>query len=92
MPTSLKGVSNPDSLISGAIWEVKTPTSSNEQTIKNRFREAASQSSKVIFDLRFIKTHPDKVEKQIISLYKGNRFVHRLMIIEKSGKIIDITK
>ncbi len=37
MPTSIKGISNPDILISGGVWEVKTPTTYKESTIKEDF-------------------------------------------------------
>ncbi len=91
-PTRTQKVKNPDVLIAGAVWEVKTPISSNKNTIKNRFREAAGQAAKIIFDLRNIKNDADKVEKQIIDLFTGNGEVRHLMIIEKSGKLLDLIK
>ena len=91
-PTRTQKVKNPDILIMGAVWEVKTPISSNKNTIKNRFREAAEQATKIIFDLRNIKKDADKVEKQIIGMFTGNGQVRHLMIIEKNGRLIDIIK
>ena len=91
-PTRTKKVKNPDVLIMGAVWEVKTPISSNKNTIKNRFREAADQASKVIFDLRNIRNGADEAEKQIIELFKGNGKVRRMIVIEKSGKLLDFIK
>ena len=91
-PTRTQKVKNPDVLIMGAVWEVKTPISSNKNTIKNRFREAADQASKVIFDLRNIRNGADEAEKQIIELFKGNGKVRRMIVIEKSGKLLDFIK
>lgn len=91
-PTSIKKAKNPDVLIFGTIWEVKTPTSSNETTIKNRFREAAKQATKVIFDLRYVKKGTDRVEKQIINMFEGDGKVRRIIIIEKTGKVLDFIK
>lgn len=91
-PTSTEKANNPDVLIMGTIWEIKGPKSSNETTIKNRFRKASKQSTKIIFDLRGIKGDANKVEKQIIKLLNGNGRVRRMMIIEKSGKLLDIAK
>lgn len=91
-PTRTKKVKNPDVLIMGAVWEAKTPISSNKNTIKNRFREAADQASKVIFDLRNIRNGADEAEKQIIELFKGNGKVRRMIVIEKSGKLLDFIK
>ena len=79
-PTRTKKVKNPDVLIMGAVWEAKTPISSNKNTIKNRFREAADQASKVIFDLRNIRNGADEAEKQIIELFKGNGKVRRMIV------------
>ncbi|MBQ8992342.1 hypothetical protein IJ090_02840 [Candidatus Saccharibacteria bacterium] len=91
-PTGIKKAKNPDVFIMGTIWEVKTPISSNQNTIKNRFREASRQSSKIIFDLRFIKRDADKVEKQIMDMFQAGGRVRRMLIIEKSGKLLDVTK
>ena len=91
-PTSTQKVKNPDVLIMGTIWEIKTPTSSSKNTIKNRFREASNQAAKVIFDLRKVKKDADKVEKQLLELFRGNGTVRRMMIIQKSGTLLDFIK
>lgn len=91
-PTSTQKVHNPDALILGTIWEIKTPESSNAMTIKNRFRKAAKQSERVIFDLRNIKIGANKVEKQLIGLLQENGRVRRMMIIEGDGALLDIIK
>ncbi len=91
-PSSTKKSNNPDILIMGTIWEIKGPESSNETTIKNRFHKASKQSDRVIFDLRRVKKDVNKVEKQVFQLYKGNAKIRRMMIIEKDGTLLDITK
>lgn len=78
--------------IMGGIWEVKTPTSSNRNTIKNRFREASKQSTKVIFDLRFVENDAKRVQRQIIEMFENGGQVRRLMIIENGGKLLDLYK
>lgn len=92
VPTNIKKAHNPDILLSGTICEVKTPNTSNEATIKKRFHKASKQASAVVFDLRFIRKNTDKVEKQVIKLFKGNDGVRRLIIIEKTGKVLDMIK
>lgn len=91
-PTGTKKAKNPDVLIMGSIWEAKTPISSNRNTIKNRFREASKQATKVIFDLRFIKSNASGVEKQIIQMFESGGRVRRMMIITKDGKLLDLYK
>lgn len=91
-PTRTQKVKNPDVLIMGAVWEVKTPISSNKNTIKNRFREASNQASKVIFDLRNVRDGANEAEKQIIELFRGDGRVRRMIIIEKCGRVVDYIK
>ena len=91
-PTSTEKAKNADILIMGSIWEVKTPTSSSRSTIKARFRKASKQSTKVIFDLRFVNGDAEKVKQQIIEMFKGGGQVRRMMIIEKCGKMLDLYK
>lgn len=92
IPTHAQNIKNPDILIAGTIWEVKTPTSHNENTIKNRFREAADQATHIVFDLRYVKRDHEKVEKQLIGLFKDKGRVRRMIIIEKGGKTVDFIK
>ena len=91
-PTSARKVKNPDVLIMGAVWEVKTPTSYKLNTIRNRFREASDQATKIIFDLRLIKNDTDKIERLLIGMFKGDGLVRRMIIIKKDGKVVDFVK
>lgn len=91
-PTSTEKAKNADILIMGSIWEVKTPISSSRSTIKARFRKASKQSTRVIFDLRFVKDDSDKVQKQIVEMFNMGGQVRHLMIIEKDGKLLDFCK
>ena len=91
-PSNTKKVRNPDIFIAGTIWEVKTPVSSNRNTIKKRFREASKQSIRVVFDLRYIKNGADRAKKQIIEMFKDGGRVRSLMIIRKDGELLDFRK
>ena len=91
-PMSTKGAKNPDVFMMGSIWEIKTPSSSSESTIKLRFRTASGQSSKIIFDLRGVKKDPEKVQKQITELFLEDGGVRRMMIINKDGRLLDLIK
>ena len=91
-PTSIEKTNNPDILMFGAIWEIKTLQTYNSKTIKKRFHKASKQASKIIFDLRNVDRYDKQVEKQIIELFKGNSNVNRLILIRKSGETLDIFK
>ena len=91
-PSNIKKMHNPDALIMGSIWEIKTPTSYNENTIKIRFRKASKQAKKIIFDLRSVKKNANKVEKQIVGMFQNSGNVHHIMIIEKSGRLLELKR
>ena len=85
-PTDIPRVNNPDLLISGAIWEVKAPTTSSEETLKKRFKKASKQAGRIILDLRGVVRDYEKVE------IENNRNLRKMMIITKSGKLLDFSK
>ena len=89
-PTNTPKTNNPDILMLGTIWEMKAPTSFNENTLKLRMKKAAKQAGYVVFDLRNVKKNPDKVEKYIIELFTGNSRMRRMILIRKDGRAIDL--
>ena len=91
-PTNTPKTNNPDILMLGTIWEMKAPTSFNENTLKLRMKKAAKQAGYVVFDLRNVKKNPDKVEKYIIELFTGNSRMRRMILIRKDGQAIDLLK
>lgn len=91
-PNSAPKTKNPDFLIAGAIWEIKSPISSKESTVKERFRKAKDQSDRIVFDLRNISKHSERIEKYIIRLFLAPGRVRRLIIIKKDGRVLDIFK
>ena len=43
-PSNIPGSRNPDLLMLGTTWEIKTPTTINRETIATEFRKAVKQS------------------------------------------------
>ena len=91
-PNNTPRVKNPDVLIMGTIWEVKTPTTSNQKTLKKRIHKASKQANRIIFDLRGIRKNYEAAEAYIIKMFKGNRSLRRMFLINKSGKLLDFQK
>ena len=81
-----------DIMMSGVMWEMKSPTSNNRATIKSVFRKAASQSDHIIFDLRRVKNHDKDVEKQLLTIFSGRGRVKKLMIIRQNGELLEFSK
>ena len=91
-PQRRKGAHTPDIYMLGLDWEMKRPKWRSAHTIKRAFKTASRQSSNIIFDLRSSKI-PDeanlsKLEKEFADI----RSVKRLLIITKSGKVVDKSK
>ena len=91
-PQRRKGAHTPDIHMLGHNWEMKRPKGRSAHTIKRAFKTASKQSSNIIFDLRSSKVSDEanlpKLEKEFADI----RSVKRLLIITKSGIVIDKSK
>ena len=89
-PTPLK---TPDLLVDNQIWELKSPIGNSKNTIHNIFVTARRQSYNIIIDLRRCKMNEVKAYARIRDAFnKRRRKKCYLKIINKSGKILDITE
>ena len=92
-PTNIRKAKNPDILISGVIWEIKSPESNNKKTLKKRMHIASLQSDRIIFDLRRIKEkYCAEMEKNVLQKFKEKTTFKRLLLITHEGRLLDITK
>ncbi|MCL2280307.1 hypothetical protein FWC31_00245 [Candidatus Saccharibacteria bacterium] len=81
-----------DLIMDGITWEMKCPRGSGERTIEKLFQKALHQSVNLIFDLRKIALHGEKARKQTVRQFELRRSVKRLIIITKTGKILDMKR
>lgn len=92
-PSNIPHSNNPDLEMLGTIWEIKSPLTYNESTIKKRFRKSKNQSGgRSIFDLRNIQNDSNKAKKFILELFSSTREMHRIILIEKGGQVFDYLK
>ncbi|MBR6505459.1 hypothetical protein IKT18_01275 [Candidatus Saccharibacteria bacterium] len=91
-PTNIPKVHNPDILMAGTIWEIKSPESPNKKTLKKRIHEASEQSSHIILDLRRVKGDSSRIETAVLERFKKNASLKRMILITKKGKVIDFLK
>ena len=91
-PVRTPKMRNPDILIDGAIWEMKSPVSSNLKTIKKRMHEASEQATRIIVDLRRLRKEHKKVEKDIIKRFHSKGSLRRMLLITKDGSVFDYKK
>lgn len=86
--SKLYKVRSADTLINGAIWEIKSPD--NNDNIEKALRKAKQQCDRIVIDTRRTKLADDFIVKRLkreLQLRKKLRFAK---IIDKNGKVIDI--
>ena len=83
---------NPDILLNGAVWEMKSPEGNGKYTIQRQVHEAGSQSNKLILDLRRIKKPADKAQSEAVFHFGHSKSIRRLLIITKDKKLLEIIK
>ena len=92
IPTGIPNAHNPDFFFAGAVWEMKSPTTSNQKTLKKRVGKASQQARRAVFDLRRVERRYDATERFIMKMFLGNRDLRKMILIQKTGKVLEITK
>ncbi|MBQ6570731.1 hypothetical protein IJI02_00060 [Candidatus Saccharibacteria bacterium] len=80
----------PDFLIKGIYWELKSPTGSGKHNIQHKIQDAAEQSRNIIIDGRESKLHPLKLKHEVQHQFDIIKKAKRLILIDKSGKAVEI--
>lgn len=80
-----------DALVDGVEFEIKSPRSSNANSLEHILKKVLKQSCNVIIDMMRIKTMSDyNVQKFLIVQFRTRRQIKRLILITKNNQIIDI--
>lgn len=82
----------PDVVMLGVQWELKCPTGASKSTIENQFRRASKQSRSIIIDTRRTKLEYQTVEKKVLFELKRHPSVKRVILIDKSEKVVEIQR
>ena len=86
----LRTVQTPDIKYKKLKWEIKSPKGKSSRTIENNMRNALKQSNNIIIDLSRIKQPENKcigvIKRRAQKLGKKQK----VMIITKSGEIIEL--
>ena len=86
------GHKTPDFRINHIYWELKSPTGSGRHNIQHQLQSASLQSPNIIFDSRRSRIHQSKINHELTHQFKIIKRAKRLILITKSGKIVEITK
>ena len=89
-PSSIKGTNNPDFLLLGKIWEIKSPIGKSRRTYEDNLRKAIKQSGNIIFDLRRLDWSSEMLCINVLNKYKSLLAVKILLIIKRNGKLLTL--
>ncbi len=90
-PSNIPGVHTPDIIMDGVEWEIKCPVGSSKRTISDNFKTAVKQSKYIVFDLRRVKLSEKQCVSQLEKEFSVRPYLRRLLIICKSGKLLEYT-
>lgn len=82
----------PDFIIDAIKWELKSPTGNGKYNVQHQIKAAAKQSSNVIFDARRSKRHMTRLRNEVEHHFRHTKPVKRLILIEKSKTIVELSK
>lgn len=88
IPSNTMKNKSADWLLWGKIWEVKSPRTSNTNTLAVMLKRAAKQSENLIVDLRGVKGDEFRVIKIIQRKFTMSKRLKNLLIITKDKEIL----
>ena len=82
-----------DVVMQGVIWEMKSPKGeSKKNTIERQFKKGTKQSRNIVLDTRRTKLDDLEIEKRVLYEAKKRSSIKKVIMINKSGKIVVIQK
>ena len=81
-----------DIVMLGVEWEIKCPRGASKSTIGNQFRFASKQSKNIIIDTRRTRLDYESIKNRVLFEIKKRPAIKKVIIIDKSDKVIEIQK
>ena len=91
-PSEIKGLKNPDIMLMGMAWEMKSPEGGGRNTIKNTVQNASHQAQNIIIDLRRCKMPDEKALKELKQRFLLSKRLKRMKVICSNEQVIDFIK
>lgn len=92
MVTNANGVKNPDILLDGEIWEMKSPTGAGKNTIDNNLRLASQQSPRVVLDLGRTPLTDEAAVLEVRRVFALRTRLESVIVIRKDGRQIRLDR
>jgi hypothetical protein len=81
-----------DFFITDTYWELKSPTGKGKRNIQRNLQAALTQSQNIIFDARRSKMNQNKIVHELQAQFLITRKIKRLILITKTGKIVEFNR
>lgn len=82
----------PDFLINDVLWELKSPQGKGSNNIQRQLKYASKQSKNIIVSASRSKLHINKIKGELAIQFAKTRSIQRLLLIDKAGRVIEITR
>ena len=82
----------PDIRMLDVEWEIKSPIGTSKSTIYKQFRRASKQAKHIVIDSRNTKLKYDRIEKEVRFEFSKRHSLKKVILIDKSKKIVEIQK
>lgn len=89
-PHSIKGSHNPDYIMNGKIWEIKSPTTYSDSSFEHNFRKAMKQSKNIIFNLRRLNQVNERKYTTELKKWCQTSTIKTLVVITRDGRILTL--
>ena len=89
-PSSVKGTRNPDFLMAGKIWEIKSPIVYSDSSFEYNFKKAMKQSKNIIFDLRRLNIRDEKKYMKELRKWSIKPLLKILLVITRDGRLLTL--
>lgn len=88
VPSHVPGVKNPDILVDGAVWELKSPRGASEKnTISEQFKSARGQAESLIIDLARCGLPDELALAQIKRRFYGQSRFKKVIVLDHDGRM-----
>ena len=81
-----------DIVMLGVDWEMKSPIGDSKSTIGNQFHAASKQSKHIVIDTRRTSLEYERIEKSVFLEMKKRADIKKVVLINKSGEVVEISK
>jgi hypothetical protein len=81
---------SPDIVMLGVVWEMKSPKGKSRYTIQEQFKRGSKQARNLVIDTRRTKLDYEFIKKSVLFELTKRPYIKKLILIDKSKKVVEI--